>query len=1418
MLGKGNKQEQIRKNNQERKKWAIRRLSIGVCSVVVGIMFGYETSVQAEETEPMWGSGTQISEVDLAVKDSEDEAIEQNDQLNKKLTNSEQLMSDLDMDSTSKKETVLSDDTVSSMQEKKETDSNETSRLIVDRAVSGLERSSINNEDTNYLVVDKNYYEHPSINIGDILGAKVSEFTPDFSRLKSTYGAELTENMTVLEFWTKFGYAPEDRYFSSNNVIDQQGRQVSASNREANQTTFELPYTVEIHDSRTHVKVPNLFSRLTVGEQPEIWKRVDKTWGSGWNRGSVNNLEVMSNMIGYGWKNTVDDYLLDPKNNNSFVIPTRYNVERDDVWLTLRGGSPDRYGSYLTGARVHLNATSANGKSMVEKNERTNKESDDFYINTTTKVGISEAGFDSLGEGFFGGKSVVGGKIFEKVNEGGRFWGYQFQDLRDRLITNFQNDLNTNLQNYEAAATGINLGVGGQVQLKGLYRLSDLDFATLKDNVITNYDRYLSDEDSRRQEASHIVNVEYYMANGKKPEQLYSPNKSVFQIETTRPYFTNFGDLNIHHKFDRTDTNLSRILNEKLGYDSFGIEDKGISKQGIPVGTNKQNVRVMVTLDGEIKERNLSIDALSTSLLKHEYLNKELKLFYTYAGLDTQGSIDGLLPVEIVTNQGAYAVPIVRTITILGTLLEENHSYKTVEYSAKIIDENEVSLIKDRVIEDDIDKKYQTDTTRKLVDDQTTTVQDIIPPTVNQQGYELISVFKTTYDVDGKIIVKESLTPREYVQEVAVGKLSEGGKIVYDYEYERRLDGVVTVKHRTDEGNVLVEHKIAEDLSTGQTLQKLLMGSSYEVIDDGQILKDSTGLAWRFKDIGQGSDPAKGIIEKPITTIIFEYEKLMGESVKVLYVNEDGKELIPATILFHTPQQIGTNYKTEPKTVIEDANGLVWDYSHVASTSDPTEGQVKSEAQKVIYVYKAKAGGSVTAKFVDELGNDLQPQEIIKPTGSQVGTSYSSRYPETVAKEDFMYQFSHMADGSAPSEGTVSDKAQVITYVYHPIAKVDKEELKGTVIVHYQDEAGNMIKESVTVAKDIVVKIITTKQLPTSSVTTEEVTNNTYDATPYRDLTIVHNDFEYHFVSNDEQLKGLINEGLTEIILTYRPVNKLQTENLKKGFVTVRYITDNGISLINSVSTNPEIVTLIKKISTPDSVMIVEEPTNITYDITSLVRTTIEKDAFIYELIRIEGEQKGFLREGEYIVQLIYQPIAQIEKVPVYGSVVVHYQDQNGKTIKNSQVALENIIVGYKVATKLPNSLSEHFEVSEDVFYDVETMYIDIEGYVKTNESIGETNGRVVEGITEIVYIYQKASEEKGTIEELEQQNPDVLETGLLHEDVEDPMLNISNIHLSGTLPNTGETDFSLIFGSAALTILVGLGLIAKKDDSEELK
>ena len=730
-------------------------------------------------------------------------------------------------------------------------------------------------EDKKYLVATKNYYEDATVNkgileqtIAQILSTKPDDLAT-LTKLKETYG-EGVENLKVYEFYTKYGYAPEDRYATwPVRVTDLNGRLANTSTRQSDPvTSFEFPSTVFNHNTQG-IKQPNMFSRLTVGSEPELWTTIDRTW----NNSSTTGFEVMKNFIGYGWNGTVDDFILNKDNDydNNIIIPTRYNTERNDVWLTMRGGSPDRYNSYLTGTRAYLSAVSDTGKAMVEKNDTTTTASDDYYINTTTKIGISEAGFDYLSEDRWGGLIPGGKTIIARMNP----FKTANETLSNRLITAFNEDVNKNLDTIEAVHPNkaIFLSAGGNIQLTGLYRISELDKATLSNNIITEYANYLANEKVRADESVHNTNVEYYMYN-KYNNALMSSNKSKFKIETTRPYFTTFGDLTKVNEFKFNDANINALLTEQLGIDSFGLEDNGINKDGTKIGVDKNNVRVMITVEGEIKERNLTLDTLNASLLKNEYLNKELKLFYTYAGLDADKSIEGLLPIEITTNTGAYAVPIVRTVSIFATLMEENHIYKTVESKATINGDT-IEFTKEKETTDETENKYQTDATRKIIDNTTTTIQDVTPPTVTNTGYELVSVTKVVYGADGTEVSSEELDINNYKNEVRVeDNLAKGQKVVYNYVYERKLEGVVTVKHITVNGDTLVPHKIATDSKTNLTLEKLIVGSEYNVAKDGDILTDKNGVKWKFKQLDTTSAEESSTTKDKITTIIYVYEKV----------------------------------------------------------------------------------------------------------------------------------------------------------------------------------------------------------------------------------------------------------------------------------------------------------------------------------------------------------------------------------------------------------------------------------------------------------------------------------------------------------------------------------------------------------------
>lgn len=126
------------------------------------------------------------------------------------------------------------------------------------------------------------------------------------------------------------------------------------------------------------------------------------------------------------------------------------------------------------------------------------------------------------------------------------------------------------LQNI-SGAQNIPAGLGGQINLKGFYRKSPID------------DNFLASENDRKSDAVKSVDVTYFMyttgdtataPNLNFPDvdakyrpfiqasgnvlKMYSPTVTTFKIETTRPYFTDFG--NLSQEIDFNENNFVNIL------------------------------------------------------------------------------------------------------------------------------------------------------------------------------------------------------------------------------------------------------------------------------------------------------------------------------------------------------------------------------------------------------------------------------------------------------------------------------------------------------------------------------------------------------------------------------------------------------------------------------------------------------------------------------------------------------------------------------------------------------------------------------------------------------------------------------------------------------------------------------------------
>lgn len=75
--------------------------------------------------------------------------------------------------------------------------------------------------------------------------------------------------------------------------------------------------------------------------------------------------------------------------------------------------------------------------------------------------------------------------------------------------------------------------------------------------------------------------------------------------------------------------------------------------------------------------------------------------------------------------------------------------------------------------------------------------------------------------------------------------------------------------------------------------------------------------------------------------------------------------------------------------------------------------------------------GSVEAKFIDQNDNELQNKVTVKDN-ALISESYAATKPNEITKDNLVYVFEKLKDGSAPETGNVTENTQTVTFVYKP--------------------------------------------------------------------------------------------------------------------------------------------------------------------------------------------------------------------------------------------------------------------------------------------------------------------------------------------------------------------------------------------------
>ena len=618
------------------------------------------------------------------------------------------------------------------------------------------------------------------------------------------------------------------------------------------------------------------------------------------------------------------------------------------------------------------------------------------------------------------------------------------------------------------------------------------------------------------------------------------------------------------------------------------------------------------------------------------------------------------------------------------------------------------------------------------------------------------------------------------------GKVVAGETKEVTYVY-KEVKGNVVVKYEDTEGNVIAEDEKDETDAS--------LNVKYDTADHkkDEITKDGVKYYLTAKELKDDSKPATGDVVEGTTTVTYVYEK--AGQVVVNYQTEDGTPLVGvdaagANVASGAKDTVdgrpGSAYDTSDNGMkpnrITTAEGKVYELVPASTKGAETGTVVAGETTEVTYVYK-EVTGDVVVHYVDKEGNRIAAdKEDLK------GASLSEKYdtaadnkPEKITAEDGTVYYitkAGLKDDSKPETGNVVEGKTDVTYVY---------EKAGSVIVNYQTEDGTplvgtadgkdvvsgvkdtdngkpgseyntadngMKPTRITTAEGKVYELVptATKGDETGKVVageTKEVTyvykevkgnvvvkyedtegnviaedekdetdaslNVKYDTADHKKDEITKDGVKYYLTAKElkddsKPATGDVVEGTTTVTFVYE----------KAGQVVVNYQTEDGTPLVGVDAAGANVESGAKDTTdakagtdynTADNGM---KPNRIT-----------TAEGKVYELVptATKGDETGKVVAGETKeVTYVYKEVT--------GDVVVHYVDTEGNVIAEDKEDTKGASLNAKYDTT--DNKPEKIEKGGTVYY--------LTAKALKDDSKPE-NGDVVEGKTEITYVYEKAGQ-----------------------------------------------------------------------------
>ena len=371
------------------------------------------------------------------------------------------------------------------------------------------------------------------------------------------------------------------------------------------------------------------------------------------------------------------------------------------------------------------------------------------------------------------------------------------------------------------------------------------------------------------------------------------------------------------------------------------------------------------------------------------------------------------------------------------------------------------------------------------------------------------------------------------------GDVVEGTTTV-TYVYEKA--GQVVVNYQTEDGTPIVgvDAAGANVASGAKDTVDGRPGSAYDTSDNGMKPNRITtpeGKVYELVPTATKGDETGTVVAGETKEVTYVYKEVTGDVV-VHYVDTEGntiaadKDDLKGASL---SEKYDTAVDNKPeKITAEDGTVYYITKAGLKDDSKPETGNVVEGKTDVTYVYEK--AGSVIVNYQTEDGTPLvgtadgkdiasgaKDTDNGKP-GSEYNTADNGMKPTRITTaEGKVFELVPASTKGNETGDVEAGKTTEVTYVY--------KEVKGNVVVHYTDEAGNTIAEDV---KD----------------TTDGSVSSAYDTTDNKPATITTKDGKLYVLvptSTKGEESGKVTEGTTEVTYVYKDIKEEASKEIDKA-------------------------------------------------------------------------------------------------------------------------------------------------------------------------------------------------------------------------------------------------------------------------------